>query len=196
MSKCSKVHLDFKTAEKNSEKVLWFWDNCIWIDIVKLYLWRTGSFSLAANVLLGSPKIWHVKNRDIFYSVDLAVINGYDQDNVIQISTVPLDVKNAARNWEKKNCFRDKCIWNAVIKLSPLSRGFFSSAANVSTSSPKIWHVNNRDVFQLNWPRGAQSIRERFCHADFHSGSARLPCCLSKGPLKRDFLDIYLTTFS
>ena len=23
----------------------------------------------------------------------------------------------------------------------------------------------------------------------------QLPCCLSKGPLKRDFLDIYLTTF-
>ena len=27
------------------------------------------------------------------------------------------------------------------------------------------------------------------------SVSARLPCYLSKGPLKRDFLDIYLTTF-
>ena len=31
-------------------------------------------------------------------------------------------------------------------------------------------------------------------HLDFNSVSARLPCYLSKGPLKRDFLDIYLTT--
>ena len=34
------------------------------------------------------------------------------------------------------------------------------------------------------------------CDADFKSSWARLPCCLSKDPLKRDFLDIYLTTFS
>ena len=32
--------------------------------------------------------------------------------------------------------------------------------------------------------------------ADFKSSWARLPCCLSKDLLKRDFLDIYLTTFS
>ena len=33
------------------------------------------------------------------------------------------------------------------------------------------------------------------CLADFDSVSARLPCYFLKGPLKRDFLDIYLTTF-
>ena len=30
---------------------------------------------------------------------------------------------------------------------------------------------------------------------DRNSVRTRLPCCLSKGPLKRDFLDKYLTTF-
>ena len=30
--------------------------------------------------------------------------------------------------------------------------------------------------------------------SDFNSVSARLPCYLSKSPLKRDFLEIYLTT--
>ena len=34
------------------------------------------------------------------------------------------------------------------------------------------------------------------CHWDFISVSACFPCYLSKGPPKRDFLDIYLTTFS
>ena len=32
--------------------------------------------------------------------------------------------------------------------------------------------------------------------ADFNSVWARLPCCLGKGPLKQDFFDIYLATFS
>ena len=31
------------------------------------------------------------------------------------------------------------------------------------------------------------------CRSDFNSVSARLPCYLSKGPLKRDILDIYVT---
>ena len=34
------------------------------------------------------------------------------------------------------------------------------------------------------------------CNADFKSACAQLPCCLLKGPLKQDFLDIYLTPFS
>ena len=33
------------------------------------------------------------------------------------------------------------------------------------------------------------------CRSDFNSNSTRLPCYLSKGPLKRDFLDIYVTIF-
>ena len=65
-SKCSKFQLDFKNAAKNSEKVFCFWDNCIWIGIVKLSLLRTGYFSSVANVLTSSPKIWHVNERDIF----------------------------------------------------------------------------------------------------------------------------------
>ena len=36
---------------------------------------------------------------------------------------------------------------------------------------------------------------KKWCHSDFGNVWSHLPCCLSKGPLKRDFLDIYLTTF-
>ena len=32
-----------------------------------------------------------------------------------------------------------------------LRRGYFSLAANVLTSSPKIWHVNKRDFFEHNF---------------------------------------------
>ena len=35
----------------------------------------------------------------------------------------------------------------------------------------------------------------KWCHSDFSTVWSHLPCCLSKGPLKQDFLDIYVTTF-
>ena len=66
LSKCSKFHVDFKNAAENSEEVSSFWDNCIWIGIVKWSLLRRGYFLLAANALTSSPKIWHVNNRDFF----------------------------------------------------------------------------------------------------------------------------------
>ena len=63
-SKCSKFNIDFKWTAKKSENVFCFWNNCIWIDIVKLYVLRTGRFSSVANVLTKFPKIWHVNKRD------------------------------------------------------------------------------------------------------------------------------------
>ena len=65
-SKYSKFKPDFKNWANNSEKIICFWDNCIWIDILKLSLLRTGYFSSAANVLTSSFKIFHVNTRDFF----------------------------------------------------------------------------------------------------------------------------------
>ena len=107
-----------------------------------------------------------------------------------------LDFKNAAKNWEKVFCFWDNCIWIGIVKLSLWRTRYFSSAANVLTSSPKIWHVNKRDFFWHNFLASDQWIWQRCCDADFNSAWAHWPYCLSKHPLKQDFLDIYLTTFS
>ena len=103
-----------------------------------------------------------------------------------------LDFKNVANKWEKVLCFWHNCIWIYIVKLSLLRTGYFLSATNILTSNPKIWHVNKRDFFLLNWLGSDQ----RCCDADSNNAWARLPCCLPKCPLKRDFLDIYLTTFS
>ena len=64
------------------------------------------------------------------------------------------------------------------------------------TNSPKLFYVNKRDFFKLHWLARDQWIWKRWCHAHLNSALARLPICFSKGPLKRDFLDIYLTMFS
>ena len=64
------------------------------------------------------------------------------------------------------------------------------------TSSPKIWHFNNRDFFQINSLGSDHWIWKSCCDTDFNSACVRVPRCLSKGRLKWDFLDIYLTRFS
>ena len=80
--------------------------------------------------------------------------------------------------------------------MSVLGTGYLSSAANVLTSSPKILHVNKREFFRLSLLRSDPWIWYRWCNPDLANAWARLPCCLSKCSLERDFLDIYLTTFS
>ena len=107
-----------------------------------------------------------------------------------------LDSKNGAKIWEKFFCFWDKIISIGIVKLSLLRTGYFSSAANVLTSSPKIWHVNKGDFFEHNFLTSDKWLWWRCCDQDFESAWASLPYCLSKDPPKRDFLDIYLTTFS
>ena len=87
-SKYLKFNLDFKNAARNSEKGFCFWDNCIWIGIVKLSLLKTGYFSSAANVSTSSPKVWNVHKRDFFDLISLAVIDEYDKGVVMQITTV------------------------------------------------------------------------------------------------------------
>ena len=64
--KYSKFNVDSKKAERNWEKFSCFWDNCIWIGIVKLSLLRTRYLSSAGNVLTSSPEVLHVNKRDLF----------------------------------------------------------------------------------------------------------------------------------
>ena len=66
-------------------------------------------------------------------------------------SKFDLNSRNAGKIWEKVFCFWDNCIWIGIVKLSLLRTGYLSSAASVLTRSPKFWHVNNRDFFQLNF---------------------------------------------
>ena len=56
------------------------------------------------------------------------------------------DFRNAAKNSEKLFYFWDNCFWIGIVRLSLLRTGYFSSIANVLTSSPKILHVNKRDL--------------------------------------------------
>ena len=110
-------------------------------------------------------------------------------------SELNLYFQNGKRKSGKNFYFWDNCIWRCCYKLSLLRTKCFSLAVNVLTNSSKIFHITKRDFFQLNCLHSDQQIWQRCCRSDFDSVSARLPCYLSNRSLKRDFLDIYLTTF-
>ena len=92
-------------------------------------------------------------------------------------------------------CFWDKCIWRCFNKFSLLRSDYLSSAVNVLTKSNKILHNTKRDFFKLNCLHSDQAIWWSCCREEFNSVSVYLSFCFSEGPLKEDFLDIYLTTF-
>ena len=87
-------------------------------------------------------------------------------------------------------------MWICIVRLSLLRTGYISLAANVLTRGPKIWYVNKRDFFEHNFVSNGQSIWQICCDPDFNSVCSRLRSCFSKGPLTRDFLEIYISTFS
>ena len=170
----------------------WIWWTCCDADF------DSGSARLPCFFSKGPLK------REILYiymitfseSVIPEIQNLWGSSFLSKCSKFDLYLKNAVKNWQKVLCFWDNCIWIGIVKLSLLKTGFFSSDASVLTSSPKIWHCKNRDFFQLNWLGSDRLIWSKCCHTDLNIGSAPLPCWLSKGPLKQEFLDIYRTTFS
>ena len=64
--KYSKFNVDYRNAEKNSEKVSCFWDNSIWIGCIKLSLLRGEYLSSVVNVLKNSFKILNSSKIDLF----------------------------------------------------------------------------------------------------------------------------------
>ena len=90
-------------------------------------------------------------------------------------------------------CFWDNCIWKCCCNLSLIRREYLLLALNGLRNSPKILHITKKHFFPTEF-RSQGLIWKSCCGSHFNSVSARLPCYLSKGPLKQDFLDFYLTT--
>ena len=106
-----------------------------------------------------------------------------------------VDLKNSQKNSDKFFCFWHKFIWIGCIKLSLLRRQYLSLPVNVLTNSLKILQITNNNFFQLNYLHSSQWIWKSCCRWDWISVLPRLPSCLSRVPLKGDFLDISITTY-
>ena len=125
------------------------------MNMIKVLLWRFDQCLGTFTILLveASSETW------LFRHLSDYVFGGRNFENTKSLRVIfyskclksNLDLKNAVKNWQKAFCFWDNFIWIGIVKLSLLRTGYFSLAANVLTSSPKIWHVNKRDFFQLNF---------------------------------------------
>ena len=104
-------------------------------------------------------------------------------------------LKNLQSNWKTSLSFWDNCIWVCCVKVHLLRREYLSSAVNVLANNVKIFHVTKRNLFQLNYLHSDQWIWQSCFRGDWISVSARLPCYFLRRALKRDFQDIYVTTF-
>ena len=110
-------------------------------------------------------------------------------------SKLNVNLENVIKNCENIFRFCHNCIWKCCNKLHLLRKEYLSMAVNGLTNCGKIWHISQRDFLNPNCLHRDQWIWSRCYRSDFNSVSTRLQCDLSKGPLKGDFLDIYLTTF-
>ena len=98
---------------------------------------ETGHFRHLTNQVFGVRKFRNTKAiRVIFFSKCLKF---------------NLNFKNEAKNWKKVFCFSGNWIRTGIVKLFLLRTGYFSSTANVLTSSTSILHVNRRGFFKLSW---------------------------------------------
>ena len=66
LCKIVKFNPAFKNAETNSEKVYCFWDNCIGIGCLTLFLLSTEYLSSAVNMLPNTPKTHHITMKYLF----------------------------------------------------------------------------------------------------------------------------------
>ena len=140
----SKFDLHPKHSEKNRQKGFCFIYNWTPIACIKLSLLRTEYLSSVFNVLTNSPKIFHITQRNFF---ELNLLLTYKID---RRSKFDLHSKYSEKNRQKGFCFIYNWTPIACIKLSLLRTEYLSSVFNVLTNSPKIFHITQRNFFELN----------------------------------------------
>ena len=110
-------------------------------------------------------------------------------------SKFKVDFTNAERNGDNVCCFCDNSICIGCVILSLLGGEYLSSTVSVLTNSRKILYSTKRGYFQLNYLHSVHKMSQRCCHPDCSCVLTRWPCCLLKGTLEQDFLDVYLINF-
>ena len=86
--KFSKFNADSKNDEKNGEKLICFWDKCIWIAYIHLPLLIREYLSLGVNVLRKGLKNIHVSKSDFCNSITFRVFTQDDKGAFIKIESV------------------------------------------------------------------------------------------------------------
>ena len=105
-----------------------------------------------------------------------------------------LNSENAKKSSEIIFGFFDNCIWECCYKLFVIRREYLLSAVNGLKNRPKILHILQR-LSQPELPSQGSINMVKVLLSSFEQCFSQFRMLLVEGPLKRDFLDIYLTKF-
>ena len=123
----------------NMLKMLWCWFQerfCTFTMLLVKGSSETGLFRHLSDQVFGDRNFRNTKSMGFIIC--------------LKILKIYFRFRKCSKKLRKSFFFRDNCIWTGIVKLSLLGTGYFSSAANVLTSSSKMWHVNKRNVLKLN----------------------------------------------
>ena len=115
------------------------------------FQWCLGTFSILLVKASSETRLFRHLSDYVFGVPISKMQNLWGSFFNLKCLKVNLDFKDAAKNREKAFSFLDNCIGGGILNLSLWRTSYFSSAANVLTSSPKILDVNKRDFFQLKF---------------------------------------------
>ena len=104
-----------------------------------------------------------------------------------------IDSRNGTRDSEKGFAFKYNCIWILDDKFSKSRTGYLSLAVNALLNATKISRITKGDIFQISFSHSDEKIWWKCSHIDFTSVWEPSTCWLSKGVLRRCFLEIGLT---
>ena len=86
-------------------------------------------------------------------------------------------------------------VFELVALNSPFTENeYLSSGVKVLTNGVKILPNAKTNIFELKFPQSDRKVRWDYYCADFCIVQGRLTSWLSQGVLKRDSLDIYIST--
>ena len=130
--------------------------------------------------------LWHLSNH-VFRSPSLQTYIRYEGHFFFKMFKIWSTFQKRRKKLTKTFCFLNNFIWIGCLKSLLLRRILVIPSHCVK--AVLIFYTSLRETF--SYPLSLAKISG---HADLRSLSDRLPCCISQCLLKRDLLDIYLTT--
>ena len=135
--KCPKFNTNSKNAQKDSEKIFGFWDKCIWIVCIHLFLLIREYLSSAVNVLRKGLKNFYVSNRNFCNSITFTVITHAGKSALIKIEsvfrTVSLDAcREVLSNGSVETFIWARLSWSVISEIHKLwGSSFFENVRNL-----------------------------------------------------------------
>ena len=135
--KCSKFNTNSKNAQNNWEKIFGFWDKCIWIVCIHLFLLIREYVSLAVNLWRKGLKNFHESKSDFCNSITFTVITRAGKSTLIKtesvFQTVFLDAcRDVLSNGSVETFIWARLSWSVISEIHKLwGLSFFEHVQNL-----------------------------------------------------------------